>query len=296
MITDHKSEGIVPPIQAGTPCNSKLRPVGQPLSCKSEAMSIPCTRKSRMESFFNTQHTLHKCTVYPIANTHSPTVSGLASPHDLHYKKATFQLSCIDDNCERDAHQYPIGIKSPQSSAKLSTRKRAYSTSPLSSDLTEYSSLIHGSPNYLPLPPMGHLIGQNLRSNFATDLNFNNSTFETNKIIHKSATNTAVCSEPLTQENTSHLKLNKDKNESNAEDPSICQWDACTQQFSSIHELVHHIENIHIEKGVTEDYTCLWRNCPRNRKPFNARYKLMIHMRIHSGEKPNKCTVSEVIA
>lgn len=75
-------------------------------------------------------------------------------------------------------------------------------------------------------------------------------------------------------------------------DPHICLWEGCELKLDDLDNLVQHIENAHIEKGKADEYVCLWQSCIRGLKPFNARYKLLIHMRIHSGEKPNKCTVS----
>ncbi|KAK7944984.1 hypothetical protein WMY93_000712 [Mugilogobius chulae] len=68
-----------------------------------------------------------------------------------------------------------------------------------------------------------------------------------------------------------------------------CHWMECSTASGSQEELVRHIEKVHIDQRKGEEFTCFWAGCVRRHKPFNARYKLLIHMRVHSGEKPNKC-------
>ena len=91
---------------------------------------------------------------------------------------------------------------------------------------------------------------------------------------------------------TAGTEIKQDPDE--VESKHMCMWIDCNTVFTDQTELVSHIEKQHIDQKRGDDFTCYWAGCQRRQKPFNARYKLLIHMRVHSGERPNKCTVSTV--
>ncbi|XP_066564509.1 zinc finger protein GLI1 [Amia ocellicauda] len=68
-----------------------------------------------------------------------------------------------------------------------------------------------------------------------------------------------------------------------------CHWEACSKEFDTQEQLVHHINNEHIH-GEKKEFVCHWQDCSREQRPFKAQYMLVVHMRRHTGEKPHKCT------
>ncbi|KAM6972417.1 zinc finger protein GLIS2 [Aplochiton taeniatus] len=77
--------------------------------------------------------------------------------------------------------------------------------------------------------------------------------------------------------------------DSSLDEQLSCQWTKCHLLFDSLPELVDHINDYHVKPEKDSGYCCQWEGCARNGRGFNARYKMLIHIRTHTNEKPHHC-------
>ncbi|XP_061404927.1 zinc finger protein GLIS2 [Lethenteron reissneri] len=73
--------------------------------------------------------------------------------------------------------------------------------------------------------------------------------------------------------------------------PLTCHWKRCQQVFDSQQELVEHVHDAHVRADREVGYCCHWEGCARMGRGFNARYKMLIHVRTHTNEKPHQCPI-----
>ncbi|XP_063170865.1 zinc finger protein GLIS2 isoform X2 [Candoia aspera] len=69
----------------------------------------------------------------------------------------------------------------------------------------------------------------------------------------------------------------------------LCRWSKCNQLFDLLQDLVDHVNDFHVKPEKDAGYCCHWEGCARHGRGFNARYKMLIHIRTHTNEKPHRC-------
>jgi len=75
----------------------------------------------------------------------------------------------------------------------------------------------------------------------------------------------------------------------------VCMWEdpetkkLCNKMFHTLHDIVNHLTVDHVGGPENSDHACYWQECSREKKSFKAKYKLVNHVRVHTGEKPFSC-------
>lgn len=69
----------------------------------------------------------------------------------------------------------------------------------------------------------------------------------------------------------------------------VCGWHGCGARCLSVARLSAHIARTHAIAHTDGLFYCGWRGCSRPQRGFNARYKMLVHVRTHTNERPHTC-------
>lgn len=67
-----------------------------------------------------------------------------------------------------------------------------------------------------------------------------------------------------------------------------CRWFNCNQVFSTPSALTNHVNRMHIARRQPA-HRCLWQGCNRANHVFRHRDKILIHVRLHTNDRPFQC-------
>lgn len=95
-------------------------------------------------------------------------------------------------------------------------------------------------------------------------------------------------------QNQQVVPMQRDTDASSTSEPEtieefICRWENCYCVFFKLEDLASHVTQKHAVIGLDGLYYCRWERCMRQDRGFNARYKMLVHVRTHTKEKPHQC-------
>ncbi|XP_022243794.1 zinc finger protein GLI2-like [Limulus polyphemus] len=109
-----------------------------------------------------------------------------------------------------------------------------------------------------------------------------------------------IKTEPVSENDAGYVKKFSDASKFNQnqdrESTHRCQWLDCEKQFFDGDDLAEHVNQTHIQQNDDAEYHCQWIDCKRQGKATFSRYKMLMHMRCHTKEKPHICACGKCFA
>jgi len=105
-----------------------------------------------------------------------------------------------------------------------------------------------------------------------------------------SAAQSLVPSPDQFQVSAHHHHLHHHLHQHDDEDTDVhqCQWLGCHQILPSASALTNHVNRQHIARRQPA-HRCLWQGCNRADHVFRHRDKILIHIRLHTNDRPYEC-------